>query len=88
MLTIYGHPISSYTWKVLAALYENDTPFEFVTLDQNTYPDFLAKWPLGQFPVLVDSNRNRIARSARTHREHDGRLREPTGASDKSGNER
>jgi glutathione S-transferase len=40
MLTIYGHPISSYTWKVLAALYENDTPFEFVTLDQNTYPEF------------------------------------------------
>ncbi|MBK6705658.1 MAG: glutathione S-transferase family protein, partial [Caulobacteraceae bacterium] len=24
------------------------------------YPDFLAKWPLGTFPVLVDSNRNRI----------------------------
>ena len=60
MLTLYGHPISSYTWKVLAALYENDTPFEFVTLDQNTYPDFLAKWPLGTFPVLVDSDRNRI----------------------------
>ncbi len=60
MLTIYGHPISSYTWKVLAALYENDTPFEFVTLDQNTYPDFLAKWPLGTFPVLVDSDRNRM----------------------------
>ncbi len=33
MLTLYGHPISSYTWKVLAALYENGTPFEFVTLD-------------------------------------------------------
>ncbi len=60
MLTIYGHPISSYTWKVLAALYENDTPFEFVTLDQNTYPDFLAKWPLGTFPVLLDSDRQRM----------------------------
>ena len=60
MLTIYGHPISSYTWKVLAALYENDTPFEFVTLDQNTYPEFLAKWPLGTFPVLVDSDHNRM----------------------------
>ncbi len=60
MLTIYGHPISSYTWKVLAALYENDTPFEFVTLDQNTYPDFLAKWPLGTFPVLLDSDRKRM----------------------------
>jgi glutathione S-transferase len=40
MLTIYGHPISSFTWKVLAALYENDTPFEFVTVDQNTYAGF------------------------------------------------
>ena len=60
MLTLYGHPISSYTWKVLAALYENDTPFEFVTLDQNTYPDFLAKWPLGTFPVLIDSDREQM----------------------------
>jgi glutathione S-transferase len=57
MLTLYGHPISSYTWKVLTPLYENGTPFEFVTLDQNTYPDFLAKWPPGSFPVLADGDR-------------------------------
>jgi glutathione S-transferase len=60
MLTLYGHPISSYTWKVLTPLYENGTPFEFVTLDQNTYPDFLAKWPQGSFPVLFDSDRNQM----------------------------
>ena len=60
MLTLYGHPISSYTWKVLAALHDNDTAFEFVTLDQDTYPAFLAKWPLGTFPVLVDSDRDRM----------------------------
>jgi glutathione S-transferase len=60
MLTLYGHPISSYTWKVLTPLYENGTPFEFVTLDQNTYPDFLAKWPLGSFPVLADGDRSRM----------------------------
>ena len=60
MLTIYGHPISSYTWKVLTALYENGTPFAFVTLDQSTYPDFLARWPLGSFPVLVDTNRDQM----------------------------
>ena len=36
MLTLYGHPISSYTLKVLIALYENDTPFEHVTIDQST----------------------------------------------------
>jgi glutathione S-transferase len=28
-LTLYGHPFSSYTQKVLIALYENATPFEF-----------------------------------------------------------
>ena len=57
MLTLYGHPISSYTWKVLAALYENDTPFAFVTVDPNTYADFIAKWPMGKFPILLDSGR-------------------------------
>jgi glutathione S-transferase len=57
MLTIYGHPISSYTWKVLTALYENGTPFEFITVDQNTYADFIAKWPMGKFPILLDSDR-------------------------------
>lgn len=60
MLTLYGHPISSYTWKVLTALYENATAFRFVTLDQDTYPDFIARWPLGTFPVLFDSDRERM----------------------------
>lgn len=57
MLTLYGHPISSYTWKVLTALYENATAFEFITIDQNTYADFIAKWPMGKFPILLDSDR-------------------------------
>lgn len=57
MLTLYGHPISSYTWKVLTALYENGTSFDFVTVDQNTYADFIAKWPMGKFPILLDSDR-------------------------------
>lgn len=60
MLTLYGHPISSYTWKVLAALYENGTPFEQVTVDQNTYADFIAKWPMGKFPILLDSDRKQM----------------------------
>jgi glutathione S-transferase len=57
MLTLYGHPISSYTWKVLTALYENGTPFDFITVDQSTYADFIAKWPMGKFPILLDSDR-------------------------------
>jgi glutathione S-transferase len=59
MLTLYGHPISSFTWKVLIALYENGAPFEFITVDQNTYADFIAKWPMGKFPILLDSDRQR-----------------------------
>ncbi len=57
MLTLYGHPISSFTWKVLIALHENGTPFDYVTVDQNTYADFIAKWPMGKFPILLDSDR-------------------------------
>lgn len=57
MLTLYGHPISSFTWKVLTALYENDTPFDAITVDQNTYADFISKWPMGKFPILIDSDR-------------------------------
>ena len=37
MLTFYGHPISSFTWKALIALYENETPFDFITVDQTTF---------------------------------------------------
>jgi glutathione S-transferase len=60
MLTLYGHPISSYTWKVLTALYENGTAFESITVDQDTYADFIAKWPMGKFPILLDSDRNKM----------------------------
>jgi glutathione S-transferase len=60
MLTLYGHPISSFTWKALTALYENDTPFEMVTVDQDTYSDFKALWPLAKFPALRDSDRDAL----------------------------
>jgi glutathione S-transferase len=60
MLTLYGHPISSFTWKVLIALYENATPFEPVTVDQTTYADFIAKWPTGKFPILIDGDRKKL----------------------------
>jgi glutathione S-transferase len=60
MLTLYGHPISSYTWKVLTALYENGTAFDSITVDQNTYADFIAKWPMGKFPILIDSDRKKM----------------------------
>jgi glutathione S-transferase len=56
-LKLYAHPLSSFSWKVLIALYENATPFEPVTVDDTTHADLLKVWPLGKFPVLVDAAR-------------------------------
>jgi glutathione S-transferase len=60
-LALYGHPFSSYTQKVLVALYENRTPFEFRNLGPDTpqhAAEWLQRWPLGKFPLLVDGDRN------------------------------
>ncbi|WP_028221809.1 glutathione S-transferase family protein [Paraburkholderia oxyphila] len=59
-LALYGHPFSSYTQKVLIALYENGTPFEFRTIgpDSPHTGDWLQRWPLRKFPVLVEGERN------------------------------
>jgi glutathione S-transferase len=62
-LKLYYHPLSSYCWKALIALYENDTPFEpvFVNLgDEKSRADFLAIWPMGKFPVLQDDARKHV----------------------------
>lgn len=55
-LLLYAHPFSSYCWKVLVALYENDTPFTYRTLvdDGTAMTELAALWPLRKFPVLVD----------------------------------
>ncbi len=56
-LILYGHPFSSYTWKVLIALYADETPFEFRIVD-NDHPEHIAAvqaaGPLGKFPVLEE----------------------------------
>jgi len=60
-LVLYGHPFSSYTQKVLIALYENDTSFESRCLGPDTpqhSAEWLARWPLRKFPLLVDGTRN------------------------------
>ena len=58
VIELFGHPFSSYTWKALIALYEAGTPFEFRNIAGNEYPEneaaFLAHWPVGKFPLLVD----------------------------------
>lgn len=60
-LRLIGHPFSSYTQKVLIALYENATPFEFCRLGPDA-PELGAELarrsPSGKFPVLVDGKRS------------------------------
>ncbi len=59
-LGLFGHPFSSYTWKALIPLYENDTPFTFCPLGPDYSENiaaFAALSPMGKFPVLADGDR-------------------------------
>lgn len=61
-LTLYFHPLSSFCWKVLIALYEADLRFEprLVNLgDPVDRAAFEAVWPLAKFPVLRDNVRGK-----------------------------
>jgi len=61
-LTLHMHPLASYCWKVLIALYENHTPFEprLVDLgDPAVAAAFKALWPTGKMPLLRDAARDR-----------------------------
>jgi glutathione S-transferase len=56
-LELYFHPLASFCWKVLVALYENDTPFDPILVDladEKSRTDFEKIWPIGKFPVLRD----------------------------------
>lgn len=60
MMELYGHPFSSYNQKVLVALYENDLPFTFKMLgpdDPENGAAFMALWPVGKFPLLIDADK-------------------------------
>ena len=59
-LTLYYHPLSSFCWKSLIALYEADIPFEPKVVNLGDPADkaaFEAVWPLAKFPVLRDEGR-------------------------------
>jgi glutathione S-transferase len=59
-LTLYYHPLASFCWKALIALYENGTAFEPVVVDladEASRAAFAAVWPLAKFPVLRDQAR-------------------------------
>jgi glutathione S-transferase len=62
-LKLYYHPLSSFCWKVLIALYENDTPFTPVMVDLGNEAEragLLKLWPIGKFPVLRDEAKDRV----------------------------
>ena len=57
-LKLYAHPFSSYCQKALIALYENNTPFDYRSLeDAQANAELAALWPMKRFPLLVDNGR-------------------------------
>jgi glutathione S-transferase len=61
---LYAHPFSSYCQKVLVALYENGTPFDYRSLeDPAANAELAALWPMKRFPVLADAGRTVIEAS-------------------------
>jgi glutathione S-transferase len=61
-LRYYFHPLASFCWKTLIALYENEIPFEPVIVDlgdEASRAAFLKVWPVGKFPVLSDEAKDR-----------------------------
>jgi glutathione S-transferase len=62
-LIFHAHPLSSYCWKALIALYEKELDFEFRLLDLGD-PDsraaFAALWPIAKMPVLEDADRGAV----------------------------
>ncbi len=62
-LTLHYHPLSSFCWKVLIALYENDIPFAPNPVDLSDPAEraaLLKLSPIGRFPVLQDHARNQV----------------------------
>lgn len=65
-LELYAHPFSSYCQKVLIALYENATPFEYRLLaaEQPQNMQRLTElWPLRRFPLLRDNGQTVVESS-------------------------
>ena len=65
-MILYYHPLSSYCWKVLIALYENDTPFERAMMEDPGVADaWLTLWPLGNVVKLDATVDRRVLRQQR-----------------------
>lgn len=54
---LFAHPFSSYCQKVLVAIYENGTDFDYRMLspqEAGTVEEWQSIWPIKRFPVLKD----------------------------------
>lgn len=60
VLTVYAHPLSSYCWKVLVALYETGVPFRQERVDgfPKAHSTLSGLWPIGKMPLLHDAARD------------------------------
>ena len=57
-LQLFYHPLSSYSWKALIALYDNATPFIPRMLeDPQASAEWTSLWPIARFPVLKDGDK-------------------------------
>jgi glutathione S-transferase len=59
-LQFFGHPFSSFTQKVVIALYADGTEFEYRPLDVDhpkNFDELKRFWPFGKFPMLLDDGR-------------------------------
>jgi glutathione S-transferase len=64
--SLFAHPFSSYSQKVLIALYENATDFtyrQFGPEDPTAMTELAALWPLKKFPVLLDEGQTYVESS-------------------------
>jgi glutathione S-transferase len=65
-LRLHAHPLSSYCWKVLIALYEKGVGFELGMVDFGdpaSAAAFRALWPIAKMPVLEDEGRTIVESS-------------------------
>ncbi|MBS0360753.1 MAG: glutathione S-transferase family protein [Proteobacteria bacterium] len=59
-LTLWYHPLSSFCWKALIALYEGDIAFthrEVKLYDPEELAAYKKIWPMAKLPVLTDDER-------------------------------
>src|SRR4029078_5640948 len=57
-LEFFGHPFSSYTQKVLIALWADDTPFNYRMVEEpENRAELKRHSPFGMFPLILDGDR-------------------------------